>query len=310
MRTMTRPGTLGALAICTSASLWGLDGVILTPRLVELGVPLVVFLIHAVPFVGMQPFLRGTYPSLTRLRGADLLFLVLVAVTGGLVGTFAIVKALFLVNFQQLTVVVLLQKLQPLFAIALAGVLLGERLSRRFLLLAALALFCSYLMTFGLVLPNLDTGGHTVAAALWAAVAAAAFGFSTVLGKRVLATLDFKQATFARYGLTALLALVFLVVAEGGIPLGRVTADHWKIVLLIATTTGSGAIFLYYFGLQRVRAIVAAVCELCLPLTAILLDYFINDSALGPWQWTGAIGLLGAIALVTAERATRAQHTE
>ena len=91
--------------------------------------------------------------------------------------------------------------------------------------------------------------------------------------------------------------------AEGGIPLGRVTADRWKILLLIAATTGSGAIFLYYFGLQRVRAIVAAVCELCLPLSAILLDYLINDSALGPWQWIGALGLLASIALVTAERA-------
>jgi len=64
-------------------------------------------------------------------------------------------------------------------------------------------------------------------------------------------------------------------------------------------TTGSGAIFLYYFGLHRVRAIVATICELCLPLSAILLDYVINDSRLGPWQWVGAATLVGAIVLVT-----------
>ncbi len=55
--------------------------------------------------------------------------LALVSLTGGLVGTLAIVKALFLVNFDQLSVVVLLQKLQPLFAISLAAVLLRERIT-------------------------------------------------------------------------------------------------------------------------------------------------------------------------------------
>ena len=305
MRTTLRPSALGALAICISAILWGLDGVVLTPRLTDLGVPLVVFLIHALPFLAMQPFLRGAYPTLLRLRGADLVFLGLVALTGGLLGTFAIVKALFLVNFQKLSVVVLLQKLQAVFAIGLAGLLLREPLTRRFLAGAGLALGFSYLMTFGLALPNLQGGDNIVAAALWAAVAAAAFGSATVLGKRVLSTLDFKQATFARYGLTTLFAAVYLLVAERGVPLGRVTPAHWAIVLLIAATTGSGAILLYYFGLQRVRATVAAVCELCLPLSAVFLDYLINDSALGPWQWVGLLGLLGAIALVTRERGVR-----
>ena len=47
----------GALAICVAATLWGLDGVVLTPRLFNLSVPFVVFLLHAVPFLFMQPVL-------------------------------------------------------------------------------------------------------------------------------------------------------------------------------------------------------------------------------------------------------------
>ena len=71
--------------------------------------------------------------------------------------------------------------------------------------------------------------------------------------------------------------------------------------MVIALTTGSGAILLYYFGLSRVPARVSALCEMCLPLSAILFDYLVNGSVLGPWQWVGAVLMLSAILRVTLE---------
>jgi drug/metabolite transporter (DMT)-like permease len=223
------------------------------------------------------------------------LALALVAFTGGMLGTLAIVKALFLVNFNQLSVVVLLQKLQPIFALALAAIVLGERVSARFLAAAVVALAGAYLLTFGLATPDTTTNGVPLMAALCAVIAAAAFGSATVLGKMLLGSLDFKDATFARYGMTSAMALLYLVVAGIGLPFDTVTDANWIIVVVISLTTGSGAIFLYYFGLTRVRASVATICELCLPLSAVLLDYLVNDSILGPWQWLGAALLVGAI---------------
>ncbi len=44
-----REATIGAALICVSAALWGVDGVVLTPRLSNLSVPFVVFLLHAIP---------------------------------------------------------------------------------------------------------------------------------------------------------------------------------------------------------------------------------------------------------------------
>ena len=302
-----RSTLLGALAICLSASLWGLDGVALTPRLYNLPVPLVVFLLHAVPFVVMQPFLFKGYRTFRNLRRGDWFVLLLVALTGGILGTFSIVKALFLVNFNQLSVVVLLQKLQPVFAIVLAGLLLKERITPRFLTRAVVAIAGAYLLTFGLSLPDLDTGAATAQAAMWAAIAAAAFGSATVFGKRLLSALDFREATFGRYGLTALLALLYLFASGTGVPLGEVTAQNWMLILVIGLTTGSGAIFLYYFGLTRVRAIVATICELSLPLSAILFDYLINGSVLGPWQWVGAAVLIAAITMVSLRPAREPQ---
>jgi drug/metabolite transporter (DMT)-like permease len=299
----------GALSICLAATLWGLDGVVLTPRLFNLSVPFVVFLLHLVPFVLMQPVLVGTYRVLKRLRPQDWLTLLLVALFGGILGTFSIVKALFLVEFNQLSVVVLLQKLQPVFAIVLAGLLLGERISSRFLGWASLALLGAYLLTFGLGLPEIGTRSATTTAAIWAAVAAAAFGSATVFGKRLLETLDFRQATFARYGLTTLLALAYLLIGGQGLRFDTVSTTDWLLILIIGLTTGSGAIFLYYFGLSRVKASVSAICELCLPLSAIVFDYLINGSVLGSWQWVGAAILVLAIFKVSlAPRPPRDQE--
>ena len=128
-----------------------------------------------------------------------------------------------------------------------------------------------------------------------AIVAAAAFGAATVLGKMLLGSLDFKDATFARYGMTAAMTLLYLGIRGIGLPFATVTEANWVMILVISLTTGSGAIFLYYYGLTRVRASVATICELCLPLSAVLFDYLVNDSVLGPWQWVGGALLVGAI---------------
>ncbi len=294
-----RAATLGAACICLSAALWGLDGVVLTPRLANLQVPFVVFLLHAIPFAFMQPFLWSSYRRLREMPARGWLALSLVAFTGGLLGTLAIVKALFLVNFNQLSVVVLLQKLQPVFALALAAILLGERVTAKFVAAAFVALAGAYLLTFGLSAPHTTADGVSLEAALLAILAAAAFGSATVLSKMLLGSLDFKDATFARYGMTSAMALLYLAMRGIGLPFASVTDANWAVILIISLTTGSGAIFLYYYGLTRVRASVATICELCLPLSAVLLDYIVNDSVLGPWQWVGAALLVGAILRIT-----------
>ncbi len=291
--------TVGALAICVAAALWGLDGVVLTPRLTGMAVPFVVFLLHALPFGLMQPVLFGCWRRLRSFDRTTWAALFLVALTGGLLGTMFIVKALFLVGFKQLSVVVLLQKLQPVFAIFLASLLLKEKLTGRFVAWAAAAIAGGYLLTFGLSMPNLEGGDRTIWAAFFALLAAACFGAATVFGKLLLGKVDFKTATFARYGLTSVLALIFIVATGLGLPFATVTRANWVVIVIISLTTGSGAIFLYYWGLTRVKATVATICELCLPLSAVILDYLVNGTRLGLWQWIGGLVLIGSILRIT-----------
>jgi drug/metabolite transporter (DMT)-like permease len=292
----------GAMAICVAATLWGLDGVVLTPRLYSLDIGLVVFVFHALPFLIMNIFFYKEYRHIRNFTKGDILMFFLLSLFGGAVGTLAIVKALFLVNFKALTIVVLLQKLQPVFAITLAALLLGEKLKRNFLLWSALAITAGYFLTFGLHLPDFNANNNTALAAGFSLLAAFAFGSSTVFSKKVLQKFSFFTATFFRYAFTSIIMLL-LVLSTGALKVvPEITGYQWTIFAIIGITTGSGAIFLYYFGLTRIRAMLATICELCFPVSAIFFDYMINDRVLSPVQWVSAGVLIFAILKLSLEK--------
>ncbi|MBI9066849.1 MAG: EamA family transporter [Salinivirgaceae bacterium] len=279
---------IGGLAIALAAIMWGFDGVVLTPRLFNLDVSFVVFVLHAIPFILMNLFLFKQYKQLKRFTKNDVLIFTLIAATGGSIGTLAIVKALFLVNFQHLSIVILLQKLQPIFAIALAAILLKEKITKNFIIWALVAIAAGYTLTFGLHLPHMSSGINTVSAALYALLAAFCFGSSTVFSKMVLAKYNFKTVTFYRYGFTSIIMLLIVLSLGKMTQFNVTTQQNWLFFIIIALTTGSGAILLYYYGLNQVKAIASIIVELLFPISAIIFDYIINDSLLSPIQWISA----------------------
>lgn len=296
---------LGATAVSISAIFWGFDGIVLTPRLFNLDVGYVVFMLHAIPFVFMNVFFFREFKHLKTFTPNDYFFIILIALFGGAIGTMAIVKALFLVNFQHLTIVVLLQKLQPVFGIALAAIILKEKLGKNYLLWASIAILSGYFLTFGFHAPNIETDVNTIYAAGFALLASFSFGSSTVFSKKILNKYSFKTATFYRYGFTTTLMLIFILITGNYVDVLVTTRLNWMIFLVIAVTTGSGAIFLYYYGLTRVKAIIATICELLFPISAIIFDYIFNDAKLNLIQWISAGVMIFAIIGMNRERARR-----
>ncbi len=290
---------LAPLFVIIGASLWGVDGIVLRPALFGLPVPLVVFVESTLVAILLSPYFIRQLPILKALKKKDWLAFFLVALFGGAIGAMAITKALFYVNFVNLSVVILLQKLQPVFAITLAAVFLKEKLSRQFFLWAALAIIGAYLMTFGTNLPDFTTGDKTTIAALFALLAALSFSSSTVLSKRALRNVSFEMGTYLRFLFSAVIMLV-LVISLGDIKnISEITTKQAVVFLIIAFTTGGAAIFLYYYGLKRITASVAAICELAFPLVAVVLEYIVHDNILGPLQWIGVIILLLSIVKVS-----------
>jgi drug/metabolite transporter (DMT)-like permease len=283
-----------------AAALWGLDGVVLTPRLNNLHVFLVVFLLHALPFLVMNVVLFKHYKELKKLDTKALYSLVWVSVFGGALGTITIVYALFIVNFQQLSVVVLLQKFQPVFAILLATILLKEKLSKNFLAWGLIAVLGGYLLTFGFHLPHLTEGNNTTQAALLSLLASFSFASSTVFSKNLLDKVNYISATFFRYGLTAILMLAVVLISGHLREVSQVTETNWMVLGIISATTGTGAILLYYYGLKHVKASHSTLMELFFPITTIVLDYFVNGAILSPIQWVSASVMVFAILKASA----------
>jgi len=247
----------------------------------------------------LTPFFIKKLSSLRYLKKKDWLAFFGVALLGGAIGTMAITKALFYVNFVNLSVVILLQKLQPVFAISLATVLLKEKLPKEFFLWAGLAIIGAYFMTFGLSAPNFSTGDKTTIAALFALLAAFSFSSSTVLSKRALRNVDYEMGTYLRFLFASIIMFIISATTGDIYSVAIVTPKQIIIFLIIAFTTGGAAIFLYYYGLKRISASVASICELAFPLTAVVLEYFVHGNILSPIQWMGAAVLLISILKVS-----------
>lgn len=290
---------LAPFFVVIAASLWAVDGIVLRPSLYSLPVPLVVLVESAIVAILLTPFFIKRFSSLKSLQIKDWIAFAGVALLGGAVGTMAITKALFYVNFVNLSVVILLQKLQPVFAIALATIFLKEKLPKEFFLWAGLAIIGAYFMTFGLSAPNFSTGDKTTIAALFALLAAFSFSSSTVLSKRALRNVDYEMGTYLRFLFSAIIMLVIASTTGDISNLNEITTKQIIIFLIIAFTTGGAAIFLYYYGLKRISASVASICELAFPLTAVVLEYFVHGNILSPIQWIGAAVLLMSILMVS-----------
>ena len=290
---------IGALAVALSAMLWGVDGILLTPQLYNLNTAFVVFVIHLFPFMLMNVFFFKEYRHLKTMTSSDLLYFFLIALFGGALGTLAIVKSLFLLHFNNLSVVVLLQKLQPIFAVILARIILKESIKKHFMLWACIALIAGYFLTFGWALPDFSTEGIvTFYAALLSLLAAFSFGSSTVFSKKILGSYSFVTSTFFRYGFTTLIMLVIVLFAGHIGDFSQITQRNWIFIVLIGLTTGSGAIFLYYYGLRHVKASVSTFLELMYPITAVVLDHFVNKTVYSPVQWVAAFVMLFAIVML------------
>lgn len=290
---------ISAVAVIIAASLWAVDGIVLRPSLYSLPVPLVVLVESAIVAILLTPFFIKRLSALKNLKAKDWIAFAGVALLGGTVGTMAITKALFYVNFVNLSVVILLQKLQPVFAILLATFLLKEKLPKEFFLWAGLAIIGAYFMTFGLTSPNFSTGDKTTVAALFALLAAFSFSSSTVLSKRALRNVNYEMGTYLRF-LFATIIMLIIAAATGDISsINQITTKQIIVFLIIAFTTGGAAIFLYYYGLKRISASVASICELAFPLTAVVLEYFVHGNILSAVQWIGAGVLLISILKVS-----------
>ena len=267
---------LAPIFVIIGASLWGVDGIVLRPSLFTLPVPLVVFVESCIVALLLTPLFIKRLPDLKSLTRNDwLAFIGGWQYLVGPIGTMAITKALFFVNFVNLSIVVLIQKLQPVFAIIFALLLLREKPQKAFYFWAGFAILGAYFMTFGLDLPNFNTGDKTAIAALFALIAALSFAASTVLSKRALANIDYRMGTYLRFTLTAIIMLIVVSSVGEFDSISEIT-DHQIVVFLIIAFTSGG--YCYFLILLWAEGNNCISCQQSVNLHFLLLRWDWNIS--------------------------------
>ena len=81
-----------------------------------------------------------------------------------------------------------------------------------------------------------------------------------------------------------------------------ISNQQWQAIFFIVFTTGTLALFIYYYGLKNIPASHATIFELFWPLSAVLIDWIINEKTLSAMQLTGAIMLLGSMTILSNEK--------
>jgi drug/metabolite transporter (DMT)-like permease len=290
---------LPKLAIIFAAILWSFDG-LLRQALYSVPSMIIVTIEHIIGAILFIPFILKARKEIKRINQQTWVSVFWISVCGGILGTFFYTSALSYVNYINLSVVVLLQKLQPLFAISLASVILKEKLSKKFLLLASIAIIGSFLVTFGLQ-PLSKWEDKMIIASLFALLAAFSWGSSTVLGKYALQKLSFQIVTSLRLIITSVICIVIIMGTEDLSIIADLTRSQWFSMFIISISTGSIALFIYYYGLKFIPASHATLYELFWPLSAMFIDWFFRSRTLESAQIVGAVLLLSSIILLTRD---------
>ncbi len=293
---------IGALAVVVAALLWSLDGIFLRPRLASVSPTLVVFLEHSLGFIILLPFLfiyKTELKNITKKQWGTIFW---VALFGGALGTTFFTKALFLTGFVDVSVVILLQKFQPIFAIILSAIILRERFPAKFYIYAALALVGGYFVTFkdpG----SINFGNATTMMAVFSLLAAFSWGSSTTFGKYSLKNINYGLLSALRFGFTVVIMLIPAIKYFS--TLSSIDFSVWRTLIIIVFTSGAVAMYLYYYGLKKIPASLATLCELAWPFSAVIFDYFFNHNILSATQIVGAVILVIAVTLATRLNKTK-----
>jgi drug/metabolite transporter (DMT)-like permease len=293
-----------SLAIIIAAILWSLDWTLIRPQFYSLSPIIVVFLEHFLGAIALSPFIFLGYKKLKIMKKKDFISLFWVCLFWWLIWTLAITEAFFSAYRWETTVstIIILQKLQPVFALFLASIVLKEKLDKNFYFWAILSIVSAYFIAFWSLWSNILNVNFLSLPAVYALIAAFAFGSSTVFWKNLVDDLWFELTTFLRFAFTSLLAFITFLTFGSFWDFSSLTTFHYELLALIVFTSWAWALFLYYFWLKKISASAATIFELAWPLSAIFFDYYFNWNVLTPIQIIFSLILLLSFFMIVTKR--------
>ena len=248
-------------------------------------------------------FSLGLIPAIKRigeLKLADVFSFLVIGGLGSAVATVAFTQSFEYLNP---SLVILLQKLQPVVAIILSAIVLKEEIQKQFLIWAGICLVGGLMISspdiirfYHLIQGDYKTVISDGAVHGYALVGVSILGWgaTTVFGKRLsMVGFDTKDIMAGRF-LIGLLVLIPFVKWNSSLMLPQ--GEDYVRILIMVLISGALAMWLYYQGLKRLSARTTAIAEMFFPFFAIVANWFFLGKQLNDWQLIGgAILLVGSL---------------
>lgn len=299
----SRVGT-GFWFVVLGAALWGADPLFRILLLKYLTSAQIVLLEHVLLFLFAAPVLWSHRDELKGIRLKQAAALIFISWGGSAVASILFTQALSSGN-GNLNAVLLLQKMQPLFAIVMARFMLKEALPKYFTGLLLMAIAGTYLLTFGWNIPFGHFNEFIQIGSLLSLGAAALWGGSTVMGRYMLGSMKYETVTSLRFMLA--LPLLFVITSNESAPwnlpsgAGELTALTVNMFLQ-ALVPGLLSLLLYYKGLSTTKASFATLAELSFPMVAVLVNWIAFHQVITLPQFVGFIFIWLALFAISRQQ--------
>lgn len=288
---------LGILLVILAGLLWAVDTLIRYPLLFSgISAERIVFTEHLFLSLIFIPLLFKNRGSVWQSKVSSIFYFLIIGVFGSAIGTLAFTKAFTLINP---SLVILLQKLQPIISFSLAHFFLGEKMKRPFLIWAGVAILGGLLISSPDIFPGLShfdfklgfLSQTAMMGYLLTMVAVVSWGASTVFGKKLTADGYNEIQIMGGRFIFGFIFLSFYVYANRAIVLFDWQLLVWGKILLMVILSGLLGMYFYYKGLKTISARVCALAEMFFPLSAVTINWIFLGAKLTPVQLVGA-GLL------------------
>jgi len=293
--------------VALAAMLWASDVYFRNQLVTHLQPSQIVVAEDALVTLFLVPVLVRSWPELKKLGARAWLAVGLIAL-----GAQALATILFTASFsiaaqhQLFAETFVLQQTQPLIAILLAWLVLGERRRPWFWPAVGVAIIAVYMVVFASdprsPLSALQNG--RVEVGLLALGAAALWASGTVLGRYALGSISFWAMTALRFTLALPVLIVIALLQFGGVD----AFAHYRFsdfvpnLLAIALVPGLFALLLYYLALSRTPASLATIAEMAYPVAVTLIASAPPpvgfNQPLYPAQLVGTVLLIAVIGLL------------
>ncbi|MCM2675659.1 DMT family transporter [Alkalicoccobacillus plakortidis] len=288
--------------IVIGAAFWGVNPLFRVMLLDTLTSAQIVFIEHVLLAFITIPILWINRHELKGLKKSHIGALLFISWGGSALATLLFTAGL---TYGNINAVLLLQKMQPLFAIILARILLKEMFPRHFSILVVVALIGTYFLTFGFSLPIGHLDEVIQMGSILSLAAAALWGGSTVMGRLLLKQMKFETVTSLRFVLAIPFITLIMLVQNAAWTLPNDSTAMTLIgvnLLLSALLPGLFSMLLYYKGLTNTKASVATLAELSFPMTGMLVNWLVFQESVTTAQFTGFVLIWVVLFTISKQR--------